>query len=482
MIRYLRKPVALLLWLATGALIGAIVLYVWLLENRPDLHLWHEQELDHEFSVSEHAAADFARYLQIENAVFAQLEREILGDNPATPTLLNRFSAGSAADPTAYPRNWNRTFLLDHDHPLGNILLLHGLSDSPYSLRALAQWLHSRGYRVLGLRLPGHGTAPSGLVQAKWRDMAAAVRIAARHLALLDPGTPFYLIGYSMGAALAVEYTLASLSGEPLRQPAGLVLLSPAIGVSPVAALASWQSRLGVLLGLDKLAWNSIQPEYDPYKYTSFAVNGGDLMYRLTLRIREQFDHLQQQDQAGAFPPTLAFLSVVDATVSVQAVITDLLDRLDSPANQFVLFDVNRDRQLAPFLRDDPDATLKALLGPSPLEFDLTVVTNRTPATARLMALRKPADAATIERSDLDLAWPEGVYSLSHVALPFPPDDPIYGSVLTADSPLHIGMLESKGERGVLTVPAADMLRLRHNPFFDYQRERIAAFLTTVNE
>ena len=65
----------------------------------------------------------------------------------------------------------------------GGVLLLHGLTDSPYSLRALALTLNAHGYRVLGLRLPGHGTAPSGLVTLKWQDMAAAARIAMAHLA-----------------------------------------------------------------------------------------------------------------------------------------------------------------------------------------------------------------------------------------------------------------------------------------------------------
>ena len=60
------------------------------------------------------------------------------------------------------------------------MLLLHGMSDAPYSLRALGEALHARGFHVLGLRLPGHGTAPSGLVTATWEDMAAAVALAAR--------------------------------------------------------------------------------------------------------------------------------------------------------------------------------------------------------------------------------------------------------------------------------------------------------------
>jgi alpha-beta hydrolase superfamily lysophospholipase len=96
----------------------------------------------------------------------------------------NRFAAGSEADPTKERPNWNRSFELPAQHPRGGALLLHGLSDSPYSLRALAQHLHRRGYWVVGLRLPGHGTAPSGLVSATWEDFAAAARIGARHVGI----------------------------------------------------------------------------------------------------------------------------------------------------------------------------------------------------------------------------------------------------------------------------------------------------------
>jgi len=79
-----------------------------------------------------------------------------------------------------------------------------------------------------------------------------------------------------MGAAQAVNYSLDALRNNKLRRADAMVLISPAIGVTAVAALAVWQARLSAIPGLDKLAWNDIGPEYDPYKYTSFAVNAGE--------------------------------------------------------------------------------------------------------------------------------------------------------------------------------------------------------------
>ncbi len=88
------------------------------------------------------------------------------------------------------------------------MLLLHGVSDSPYSMRAMAQLCYEQGFNVLALRLPGHGLAPAGLLRASLSDWNAAVRLGMRHLAnQLPDHQPLYIVGYSMGAALAVELT-----------------------------------------------------------------------------------------------------------------------------------------------------------------------------------------------------------------------------------------------------------------------------------
>ena len=89
---------------------------------------------------------------------------------------------------------------------------------------------------------------------------------------------------------------------------------------------------------------------------------------------------------------------------------------------------------------------------------------------------KHPSDNAPID-IELGLSWPEHVYSLSHVALPFPGDDPLYG-----DHPkdkvnkLHLGDIALRGEKGVLQIPASDMLRQRWNPFYPYVESRILEF------
>ena len=369
-----------------GAFVAALIVYVAILESRPDLSIWHLTDLDEEYTVKSDIS-DFKEYLALEDRLFAQLDERIYAKVERGPEhVINRYSRGSLSDPNRGPVNWNRSFELRNDQPVAGVLLLHGLSDSPYSLRTLGEHLHRAGAWVVGLRIPGHGTAPSGLVETRWQDMAGAVRIAARYLDGVLGEKPFYLLGYSNGGALSMEYTLASLDDASLPRPAGVVLLSPEIGISEVAALAVWQARLGHLLGLEKLAWTSVLPEYDPYKYGSFAVNAGDIAYRITLHIQDQLDTLQGSGKLEKLPPILAFQSSVDATVSPAALVENLFDRLPPADHELVLFDINRSVLDSGILKQDPKTVFEPLLRKADRPFDLTVITNEQEGSPRVVA------------------------------------------------------------------------------------------------
>jgi hypothetical protein len=78
----------------------------------------------------------------------------------------------------------------------------------------------------------------------------------------------------------------------------------------------------------------------------------------------------------------------------------------------------------------------------------------------------------------MDASWPPGMISLSHVALPFPPGDPLYGvGPPPREDRVFLGEMAVKGERGLLRFPASWLMRLRHNPFYDYQEARILEWL-----
>jgi esterase/lipase len=469
-----------------GVVIALVVVYLKSAASGPDLKPWHEVWLDEEFTASSiDQVSNLAAYIDVEDRLFDQLQSEVYDNiEPADRRRFNRFTAGSVSDPNEYPVNWNRTYVLHHDNPRAGILMLHGLSDSPYSLRAMAQFLNRQGFFVVGLRLPGHGTVPSGLAHATADDFVAAVRMAAREVhSSLGDGVPFYIAGYSNGATLTINYTLSALNGEDLPLPDGLILVSPAVAVSPMAALAKWQRRLAVLPGLEKLVWNSIHLEYDPYKYNSFAVNAGAQISRLTQQNDAMIRTLNQGSGITGFPPVLALQSVADATVSTPAVVDRFMRHLSPNGHQLVLFDINRQSEAEAFLTTDYQTQINQLMEGVSWPFAVTLVTNRNAETPELMARSKNANSPVISEEPLDLAWPRGVYSLSHVALPFPPDDPVYGidSDLTPDV-IHLGRVELRGERHLLAVSPTILMRLRCNPFYPYLESRLLEFLGVDQE
>ena len=83
----------------------------------------------------------------------------------------------------------------------------------------------------------------------------------------------------------------------------------------------------------------------------------------------------------------------------------------------------------------------------------------------------------------LGLSWPADVYSLSHVALPFPPDDPLFGidPALAGTSGFHLGLLAPRGEKSILVVPEEVLMRISSNPFFPYVESRVRETIPPSN-
>ena len=75
----------------------------------------------------------------------------------------------------------------------------------------------------------------------------------------------------------------------------------------------------------------------------------------------------------------------------------------------------------------------------------------------------------------LGLTYPREVYSLSHVAIPFPVSDALYGMDPGTDEDfgVNLGTMTTRGEVGVLILPLDSLVRMASNPFFPYMRERI---------
>ena len=118
---------------------------------------------------------------------------------------------------------------------------------------------------------------------------------------------------------------------------------------------------------------------------------------------------------------------------------------------------------------------MAALAAGGPRTYRRTLVTNVSADTLDVRTRTVVPGATTVQDAPLGLAWPVQMFSLSHIALPFPTDDPVYGSdpPLGARRPVALGLLSPRGEKGVLTVPVETLMRVGCNPFFTYVSRRI---------
>ncbi len=159
-------------------------------------------------------------------------------------------------------------------------------------------------------------------------------------------------------------------------------------------------------------------PEYLPFKYTSFPVNAARQTYRLTTALATALQAAADAHRTGQLPPILTFQSLVDTTVRSDAVVHELYDRLDA-GSELVLFDVNRQSQITTFFRAGAEGELPA----PPRPYRLTVVTNAASTTLEVVERSTVAGGRPPVVRPLGLAWPPTVFSLTHIALPFPQSD-----------------------------------------------------------
>ena len=478
------------MWWCVRAIFTLVVVIVTILlvaafdaRRAPDLKPWHTANLESEATAEMLETASFEEYLEIEARVFGEYVDEVEGEVAgADRTRLNRFFEDSDASPRRFEQNWNRTFEWWPDagpeKVVGGALLVHGLTDSPYSVRHIGQILRDAGYYVLAMRMPGHGTAPVALTRSSWQDWMSAVRIGAAHVReQIGEGAPLVLGGYSNGGALVTKYALDALEDSALERADRILLFSPMIGLTAFARFVGWNKLLSEIPYFEKFRWLTLEPEFDPFKYNSFPKEAGHQSFLLTQVLQNQIRRLARRGTLD-LPPVLTFQSVVDSTVLTRAIVDEFYVRLSPGDDELVLFDLNRRADMAKFLRR-PNRSFVDGLEARALPFSLTLITNsyseaNTEANANdvtVVARHKPAEATSMTTTPLELAWPQNFYSLSHIAIVFPPQDELYGANPTAAVP--IGAIQARGERNVLRVSMENLMRARHNPFFDYMAERI---------
>ena len=229
------------------------------------------------------------------------------------------------------------------------VLLCHGFTGSPASLRGWAERFAAAGHTVALPRLPGHGTRWQELAVTSWRDWYDCVD--REYLLLRERCDHVFVAGLSMGGSLALRLA------EHHTDVAGLMLVNPALGaVNPVARLAG---VLKYLVPATRSIGNDILlPGVDEGAYEMTPTAGVHELHKLWTDVRSVLDLVTC--------PLILFRSTVDHVVPVSS--SETILRLVSSAdvttvdlaNSYHVATLDND---APLIIDDSLAFVERVTG-----------------------------------------------------------------------------------------------------------------------
>jgi pimeloyl-ACP methyl ester carboxylesterase len=235
----------------------------------------HRITLKKDFLAKRDHALDWVGYLALEHEVLEELEAK-MEERSREAMTLSRHATASQNNPNGFTQNWNLSYKVEPAQELmGSAVLIHGLTDSPYSMRATAGIFSEAGLETFVPRIPGHGFNVGSLASRDKKDWLSAVSLSVRAAdAAREPGQPLVIGGYSNGAVLALQYAIECKT-EGLPCPDRILLMSPAIGVTKFALFGRLHRIVSWIPYFSQFRWESIYPEADSYKFTSFPKSAG---------------------------------------------------------------------------------------------------------------------------------------------------------------------------------------------------------------
>ena len=181
------------------------------------------------------------------------------------------------------------------------ILLVHGFTGSPASMRPWAEYLNQRGYTVKVPLLPGHGTTPHDLNLVKWQEWPAKVESDLQEL--LRTCRKVFICGLSMGGG-----TTLNIATRYSKDLAGIILVNPMIHVKFVPHQLAWAiSRFQKMR--DSVGDDIKRPGITEYGYDALPAVG---VYEILKML-----HYTRKRLHDVTAPMLLFHSVDDHTLPV---------------------------------------------------------------------------------------------------------------------------------------------------------------------
>ena len=177
------------------------------------------------------------------------------------------------------------------------ILLVHGLSDSPFLMRDVARQFSERCYLVRAVLLPGHGTRPGDLMEVSVDDWESAVKHSLAQLQ--EEYEQVSVAGFSLGGALVLS--------AALEQPAvdAVYLFAPALAIRTDLIHAAPMLN-------NFVDWLDVDPPDDYARYEAFPTNAAAQLSKVIRRLDKRLEKVKKLP----FPLFIA-VSRDDSVISV---------------------------------------------------------------------------------------------------------------------------------------------------------------------
>jgi esterase/lipase len=273
-------------------------------------------------------------YYRLESMFSKRLDYPIIDTRKPFADYINQcrsFIAERRADLQTNPEQANTIieantpFEFFPSHTKWGALLIHGLLDSPFSLRDTGAALQSQGIYCRSILLPGHGTVPSDLHDVSHLDWINAVRAGVT--SMQQEVEHLYLVGYSTGAALSI---LEAMQSEDI---AGIILLSPAVKIKPPVSYITLSRPLLKFLSKQHW-WIWHEKEIDYVKYLSIAFNAVRQVSLLTDKISAFSKHHKVKC------PIFMSLSREDETICSHHA-TEFFSSTEHPDSELLLYSMS---------------------------------------------------------------------------------------------------------------------------------------------
>jgi alpha-beta hydrolase superfamily lysophospholipase len=287
------------------------------------------------------------RSLEAARKAFEAHYRRQLGDKAVEQLEADQEQVRQVAVTSPLLKEGNHPSLLLHEGVTADaIVLVHGLTDSPYYMEAIGRRFFKAGLNVVLPLLPAHGlrdpdkAMEDSRLSKKWRqEVDRATEIA--HLL----GERVSIGGLSTGGALSVNQALR----RPGKIDGGLFLFSAALNVGMMNEIAGKSKIIAPLLTRHRDGrYAGSGP--NPYKYPKFSQYGG---YQLIQIIHEN-NRLYEQTELRQ--PVFAAHSIDDTEAQIKGILE--------------LFTIHKGNRLALVISNDPPVSHASVV----LEKDIQLV------------------------------------------------------------------------------------------------------------